>query len=136
MCDSQRAHQLLLLEVLKTFAEIGVHGERNSGFGHFRIFSRRERFGSGFGGLGIFAIFLMIARRNIAAANLVQTIGGDKIGQAVDRQDSGNARAIVSKTDEGSRDKQAALYADPSTAALTGGNGELARRNHSRNSAH
>ncbi len=79
-----------------------------------------------FGGLGIFAIFLMLARRNISAANFVQTIGGDKVSQAIDRQNAGNARAIVSKTDEGSRDKQAALHADKHSSV---GGRELARRN-------
>ena len=106
MSDAQSAHQRLLLEVVKTFAQVGVHGEREAGFGDFGIFAGGKRFGGGFGGFGIFAILLTWSRgRDVAAAHLVEAKCGDEIGDAVDGQNAGDAGAVVGEADEGSGDE-------------------------------
>src|SRR5579859_320808 len=124
--DSKRAHEGLLLKIGKAFLEIGVDGKREAGFSDFGIFARLQGFRGGFGGFGIFAwIFQMFARRDVAAADAVETKCGDEVSQAVDAENSGDARTVVKEADECAGDEHAALDADEDGGVCTG---ELAWR--------
>ena len=126
--NAERANLGLLLQVREAFFEVGVNGEGEAGFGDFGIFAALERQDGGFGSVGIFArIRQVLARRDVAAAHLVEAKGRDEIRGAVDREDAGDADPVVQEADERAGDQHAALHPDQNGGVRAS---ELAGRNH------
>src|SRR5690349_5274451 len=124
MGDAEGADGGLLPEVSEAFFQIRVDGEAEAGFGDFRIFGGFEGFGGGFGAFGKGArIFLMLAGRDIAAAQMKKTISRDEVGESIDAENAGDAGAVVKEADSGTREEHAGLDADQDGGV---GAGELA----------
>src|SRR5579883_2246244 len=62
----------------------------------------------------------ILARRDVTAAKLIEAIGGDEVGEAIDGENRGDSGTVIDEADEGAGEEHAALHADEDSGVGAG----------------